>query len=247
MSSTGTQSGPEIPSESIAAPRPTDWQRWREVGLVILIAIAPSILTASLALFHPISGIQPSPNFRFAGALLHQVTSIFLVIYVLGRRKLTLKSLGLDFSRWTDLPIALGLAVAGLVLSFIFSTLIRNFSIGVTGHVPDMRDPRVIFAGTSTLLLLIYSGSSAVFEETIVRGYLTTEMVGLACPMWLASIASVLLQTSYHVYYGLSGAMVTSAYFIVFALYFSISKRLLPVILGHLFIDVTAVGLSFLR
>ena len=247
MSSTGTQPGLEVPSESQAAPRLTDWQRWRELGLLLAIAILPSILGATFILFHPVTGSSAGTNFRFAGGLLHQVTSILLVIYVLSRRGLNLKSLGLDFSRWTDFLVALGLAFAGFIVSATISILVRSLSAPMTGHAPDMRDARVIFAGASPLLMLIYSAGSSVFEETLVRGYVTTEMIGLACPVWLASIASVLLQTSYHVYYGLGGALVVSGHFIVFALYFSISRRLLPVILGHLIVDFAAVGMNYLR
>src|SRR5215472_2134030 len=83
MSSTGTQPGLEVPSESQAAPRLTDWQRWRELGLLLAIAILPSILGATFILFHPVTGSSAGTNFRFAGGLLHQVTSILLVIYVL--------------------------------------------------------------------------------------------------------------------------------------------------------------------
>src|SRR5579864_4226143 len=202
MSSTGTQAQPKLTSESEVSPQFTDWQRWGELGLVLLVAVVPYIFTATFAFFHPIAGIQNLTNLGFTRGLLHQVTCILLVIYVLNRRRLSLKSLGLDFSRLRDLFVAIGLAVAALAFTTIISLVIRHYG---TGRLLEMRDPRVIFAGGSPVLLLIYSAGASVFEETIVRGYVTTELAGLACPIWMASAISVLLQTSYHVYYGFGG------------------------------------------
>jgi len=92
--------------------------------------------------------------------------------------------------------------------------------------------------------MLVYAAGASFFEEIIVRGYVTTELIGLSSPVWLATMASVLLQTSYHVYYGFHGAIVASGTFIIFGFYFAVSRRLLPVILGHLFFDVIAIGFN---
>jgi membrane protease YdiL (CAAX protease family) len=91
-----------------------------------------------------------------------------------------------------------------------------------------------------------YAISAGIFEETLVRGYLMTEMIALGKPVWLATIASIVLQTSYHVYYGFAGALSISGLFIVFAVYFAFSRRLGPVILAHSCWDV-AVTLSRLH
>ena len=246
MSSPATQPA-EAPSELQSSPQPVDWQRWGELTLVLLITIAPSILSASFALSNPITRARSEANVGLIIGILHQVTGVLLVIYVLSRRGLNLKNLGLDFSRWTDWVIGLGLALGATFVTAVITVLIRRYGAVVTGHNPDIRDPRVIFAGVSTIQLLIYSACSAVFEETIVRGYVTTELVGLGWPIWFGSGISVLLQTSYHVYYGLEGAVLVSGYFIVFAFYFAISRRLLPVIVGHLLVDFAAIGFNHLR
>jgi membrane protease YdiL (CAAX protease family) len=67
-----------------------------------------------------------------------------------------------------------------------------------------------------------------------------TELIATSCPVWLATIASVALQTSYHLYYGVAGAGFVSFGFAVSAIYFARSRRLAPVILSHLFWDLTA-------
>jgi len=90
-------------------------------------------------------------------------------------------------------------------------------------------------------LLLSYGILAGIFEETLVRGYLMTEMIALGKPVWLAAIASIALQTSYHLYYGFAGALSISSVFIVFAIYFAFSRRLFPVILAHAFLDIFAM------
>jgi len=238
MDSTGTQPQLEIaaPDQSIERAQR---QRWLELGLVILLLIVPSILSASYALFHPVTDTRS--NFQLVGGLVRQVAGVLLVIYVLSRRGLGLKSIGLNSFRWTDLLKGVGLAFLAFIVTIINSVLVRAFSALLTGHAADMRDPRTIFGGISLIMFLIYSVSSAVFEETVVRGYVTTELIGLGRPIAQATLASIILQTSYHVYYGLGGALAVSGNFIVFALYFAKSRKLLPAILGHMFVDFAAV------
>ena len=118
------------------------------------------------------------------------------------------------------------------------SYFFRDYFGLIPGHTAYMRNaPAVFFEGVSPLMLA-YMVSSSFFEETVVRGYVTTELIGLACPVWLATLASILLQTSYHLYYGLAGSIVASAVFVVLALYFARYRRLSPIILGHLFVDL---------
>jgi membrane protease YdiL (CAAX protease family) len=52
---------------------------------------------------------------------------------------------------------------------------------------------------------------------------------------------SVVVQFSYHLYYGWEGAIALSFQFLVFALYYAHSRRILPVIVAHGFFDIYAV------
>jgi uncharacterized protein len=247
MDSTGTQTELAIASESRLSLSITQRQRWAELGVVVLIAVAPLTLSAITSLVHPkvissfAAGSGLSGGWRLAAGLLHQISSLLLILYLLSRRGQTLKSLGLTFDRWTDWPIGLGLALVGPFLSAILSLVVRSVSLLVTGHPPDMRDASMIFAGIPTGWFVVYALTAAVFEETIVRAYITSEMIGLATPVWLATLISVVLQTSYHVYYGLGGAMALSGIFVVSGIYFAISRRLLPLILAHFLFDLLAI------
>lgn len=245
MDSTGTQTGFEPTPPSEPASGITARHRWMELGLVLLIAVVPLTLSALGSLLYPRIPNRSPINFRMSSAFLHELSSLLLVFYLLSRRGEPFKSLGLAFDRWTDMLKGLGLALGGVFFSAILYAAVRSFTLATTGHPADVRDPKIIFAGMTLAWSIIYSAGSAVFEEVIVRGYLTTEMIALSCPVWLATLVSIALQTSYHVYYGIGGALGISGVFIVFGIYFARSRRLLPVILGHLFMDLWAVWANF--
>lgn len=246
MDSTGTQFAVETAPELKLVPAITPRQRWFELGLVILFAIAPITLSAIDVLLHYTTRSHIGLGIGVASRLLHEISSLLLIIYFLSRRGESLRAIGLGW-RGTDLLKGFGLAFGALFLSAFVQSFVRAFTVAVTNHNPDVRDPRVIFAGISPALMVIYSLSAAVFEETIVRAFVTSELIALSWPVWVASLSSVLLQTSYHVYYGLGGALTTSGMFIVFAIYFAKSRRLLPTILAHLFVDLYAVSMMFFR
>ncbi len=214
-------------------------QRWIDMGLVLLIAIVPFTLTASYALIHPIRQSAATINFHFLSNMLQEVSSMVLLVYILKRQGRGFASIGLNF-RWQDVFLGALLAFLGLVTSAVFSIFIRKFSLALTGVAADMRDPRIIFGGAAPYLLAAYGVTSSIFEETIVRGFLMTELWGVSCPVWLAIALSVIVQTSYHVYYGFAGALSISGIFLVFALFFARKRRLAPVILAHMYIDLLA-------
>ncbi len=90
------------------------------------------------------------------------------------------------------------------------------------------------------MISFLYLLAAPIFEETIVRAYLMTELIELSWPPWLAVVLSFLLQGSYHLYYGVSGAILVSAGFVVLSIYFAKSRRLMPVLLCHLLWDLCA-------
>jgi membrane protease YdiL (CAAX protease family) len=123
--------------------------------------------------------------------------------------------------------------VAGYAISLIwFFITLKN---------PQFPDTRFFFYGISLWVLVPFLFLNPFFEEMLVRGYLMTEVSGLCGSMLLATLISVALQTSYHLYYGLFGALVVGSGLSVLALYYAKSRRLMPVILAHLLWDLTAL------
>jgi membrane protease YdiL (CAAX protease family) len=108
------------------------------------------------------------------------------------------------------------------------------------GIIPDTRHVVDVGWKGRSVTEFIHCIFSPIFEEVLVRGYLMTEIIELGKPSGLAILASVILQTSYHVYYGFGTAVGLSGAFLVFAAYFSKRRRLMPIVLAHLFWDLTA-------
>ncbi len=71
------------------------------------------------------------------------------------------------------------------------------------------------------------------YEEMIARAFTMSEVEALTGSAGLAIAASVLLQTSYHLYLGLPNALAAGAAFLVSACYYARFRRVTPVILAH--------------
>jgi membrane protease YdiL (CAAX protease family) len=95
------------------------------------------------------------------------------------------------------------------------------------------------FAAISPWLLIPFLFVNPVFEETLVRGYLMTEIMQLRSSAITAIVFSVAIQTSYHLYYGAFGALTVGSGLAVLAIYYAKSRRLMPVTLAHLLWDLT--------
>lgn len=98
-----------------------------------------------------------------------------------------------------------------------------------------------MFESSSFWLLIPFVILNPFYEEILVRGYLMTEIIELRSSVVLATFVSIALQTSYHLYYGVVGALSVGGAFAVFALYYAKTRDLMPVILAHLFWDLTAL------
>ena len=63
----------------------------------------------------------------------------------------------------------------------------------------------------------------------------------------LAVTASNVLQTAYHLYQGLQLALCEGALFLFFSIYYAKTNRIMPVILAHLYIDLSGTLIFYLR
>jgi len=116
------------------------------------------------------------------------------------------------------------------------------FSYLMVGHGFQAWDNRAALFGANVGVLPIFIVLlNPFFEELLVRAYLITEVESLFTSTSLAVMASVTLQTSYHLYQGVPNAISLSAGFLLFSLYFVRTRRILPIILAHLYLDVGAV------
>jgi membrane protease YdiL (CAAX protease family) len=79
------------------------------------------------------------------------------------------------------------------------------------------------------------------FEELIVGAYTMSEVMNLGGTRALAVVVSVVAQMSYHLYQGVASSLALTLLFTVFSIYYIRTRRIVPVILAHLCLDLLAL------
>jgi membrane protease YdiL (CAAX protease family) len=210
--------------------------RWLELGLVLLVAFGGYFLSSFYILENGAGTGPPISNARWATDSLHKVTALLLLIYVLSRRSLRLRDLGL---RWSLKDVGTGLLISGVsfvayTLGWTVVQLVHHRMFGFWAQAPDVRG---LFANRSVQAIASFL-LNPFFEELIVRAYLMTEVLDLTGSSTLAVALSVAVQFSYHLYQGWAVAISLSLQFLVFALYYALSRRALPIIVAHALFDI---------
>jgi membrane protease YdiL (CAAX protease family) len=214
-------------------------RRWFEVCLVLLVAFGGHILSALYLLLHGPGAAPQASSFKSAGHILQEVTALLLLGYVLSRRGLRFRSLGL---RWSLSDVGMGLCVtaASYAAYGVGYMLVLTVHHLVYGSWADGPTPTDLFAHPS-LMEVPLALLNPFFEELIVRAYLMTEVIELTGSGTLAVVLSVFAQFSYHLYYGWGGAISVAFFFLALALYYVRSRRALPVIVAHGLSDIYAL------
>ena len=210
--------------------------RWFELALVLALTIGGSIISAVAILKYGVSMAPPSSNLRWVTSSFHEIFGFILLGYILRRRGRRFKDIGL---RWSWRDVAVGVAV--IVVSYVVYTrggrdlwLLHHALFGTFPLAPRTRD----LFGHGTYLMLLQMLINPFYEELIVRAYLMTEVIELTGSTWPAVLLSVVVQTSYHLYYGWWTALALGIQFLVFSLYFARWRRALPLAIAHGFYDI---------
>jgi len=232
---------PEQPSAAVSEAASRNRRRWFELALVMFLAFSGPLIR-SIALLH--SG-PSSPNqiamARWIEAAAHQIGILFLLGYILRQSGRTFCDIGF---RWSLMEVMEGLwlFVAAYVFYRVGAFLIHFGYLLLSGSYPHYVDSRQIF-GHMSLFVLPFWLLNPFYEEIVVRAYLMTEIRVLTGSVTLSAVASLLLQTSYHLYYGWAGALAIGIQFIAFVGYFAIWRRALPLAVAHGLFDI----LGFIR
>lgn len=206
---------------------------------MLLVAFGGSILGSLYILKN---GWNPSllrSNASLSIAILNELTALLLLTYVLSRRTLRFRDLGL---RWSLRDVGVGLLIAGISVGVyvLGSSIVRLVYYRMFGVLAHGANGGEFFAHTS-VAAISYCLLNPFFEELIVRAYLMSEVSDLTGSSTLAVAISVLVQFSYHLYYGWTEAISLSFMFLVFALYYALSRRALPIIIAHGLFDICAL------
>jgi len=209
--------------------------------LVLSAAFGPSIVDSVAAVLagpeaYAANGSSPS----LWENIVRQVIGLCLLCYVLFRQEPSLKSIGLDF-KISDVPISIVLTIVGYLSYWALLNLL------MISYYKSVGSPPVPWRGAGGVLGPTFSWAAAfmvivnpVFEELIVKAYVITEVTALTGSILLASLASVLLQDTYHLYQGWLNAAALTGLSLVTALYYAKFRRVLPVILCHFYFDAVA-------
>ena len=202
------------------------------VGLMAL----PSIFKAVFFFLHPEEGPRPElASWYFAGKLLADILFLVLLLHILRLNSETTADFTEPF-RGLDLLRGLGLAVGAYVATTV--TTVVLLSLGdPANRSAEPRAVEIFQVPVSPFYVLAILVNPFV-EETYVRGFLQTRLRQARESAGKIILFSVLLQTSYHIYQGVTSCLSLAPGFAIFAVYYQSSRRLWPVIIAHLLEDV---------
>lgn len=196
---------------------------------ILLVTIFPLIVNSVYLFAGAKSGTHPN----FVYSILWEMLSLSLLYFVLHRQGRSLKDIGFQF-RKTDI-------FHGVLLYLVLYFVVI---IAVTISPSFLQAPQnVDFLRTKmTVSYFAFIVINPFFEELIVRAYTMTELSFLIKKEELTVLASTIIQTSYHLYQGLIPALYTGIVFFVFSIYFAKTRKIVPVIMVHLLLDMTAIS-----
>jgi membrane protease YdiL (CAAX protease family) len=228
-----SSSAEAIRHEQSPQSAPTPAHRWTDLGLVLMFPFVPSIANSVYLLWHS----QPArlTNGTILSGFFAEVSTLILFAVLYCRQGRKLSALGLGF-QWTDLPKGLGL----FFISFT-AFWVASYTVARLGHTIPFSWSAGMLSATSPWYVVPFLFLNPFFEEIVVRGYLMTEIIELRSSTVMATLISLAFQTSYHVHYGILGALCLALGLAFFAVYYAKSRRLMPVILAHLFWDLTTL------
>ena len=225
------------PNSGLGVPAGTRGQRWFELCLVSLVAFSGPFWGAVYIFENPSNPWFPASNARFLVGILHEIIALSLLAYVLSRRSLRFRDLGF---RWSLRDTGIGLLIAAIAwvaydLGYFAVQLTHYRIFGVWAPAPS---PRSLVLPHHSVAAIPYFLLSPFFEEMIVRAYLMTEIASLTGSSTIAIVISVGVQFSYHLYQGWTQALSISFMFLVFAIYYALRRRALPIIVSHGLFDI---------
>jgi uncharacterized protein len=226
-----------------------------ETWFVELAFLVPGVLAAVDLLLQHVGGVanitrfptlvpgHPLENF-IVGMINYLEVGVVVPLALLLLSRTGQRPAGLGLTRpWAsrDLWPGIGLAGAGLGVSLAAGYILLPLEHGPLfnsvpiGHVPHYY---VIYG-------IAISATTAITEETLVSGYLLTRLEQLGWdPRW-ALVLSLILRTSYHVYYGL-GFLLTIPTGYLFTRSFQKHRRLARPIIAHFLYDAILITISVL-
>lgn len=223
----------EAPLEPIADSKR---YRWFEVSLVLLIACGGGFLNSLFLLRNGRGTLPYVQDSRWTIAIFQELTGLLLLGYVLSRRRMRFRNLGL---RWSlgDLGYGLVVAIAAYLAYAVGYFFVHSLHRALFSAGPSGVTAREMFGHPSIMAVPLFL-LNPFFEELIVRAYPMTEVRGLTGSWTLSAAMSIAVQFSYHLHYGWEGAIALSFQFLVFSIYYARTQRATPIVVAHGIFDI---------
>jgi membrane protease YdiL (CAAX protease family) len=229
-----------------------------ETRFVMLAFLLPVVTSAVLVLAQHLSGVSDitrTQNILKGQPFANMILEIFaylsvaavvpLALFLLARTGQSPSVLGLGVPRFKrDVIPGLGIGAAAfglevlILIPFVLllahhSSLFNSVSVG---HEPKY----YVIWGLTT------SATTAIAEEVIVNGYLITRLGQLGWTPRSSLILSLILRTSYHVYYGL-GFILTVPFGYLVTRSFQKHHKLNRPIVAHFLFDAILITIAILK
>lgn len=184
---------------------------------------------------HPYTLMQQ--RYRLAAGLIEEAGALFLLWYVMGRQGKTRRDIGWN-PQLADLPRAIGLFLLVMVAGWFGYYGVQSWYYAHSGHYLAARSLQSMLGFGISALSIAYACLNPFCEELIVRAYTITEVLSLGGTRTLAVVVSVVVQLSYHLYQGWVNVLWLAPVFLVVSIYYVRTRRIVPVILVHLAMDL---------
>ncbi|TXD82393.1 CPBP family intramembrane metalloprotease [Subsaximicrobium wynnwilliamsii] len=176
----------------------------------------------------------------WGGIIILHWTSVFVIMRFLKSEGKTLADIGYKLSRKGTLLLVGGYFLIAFLLVVGIEVMLSNVELdnsrfgNLSGLIPKTTPHRLFF-----LFLVLSTG---LCEEIVYRGFAINQLEKIGLNKWLALIIAALIFIGIHGINAYSGSFIF--YFgggIMFGLVFLFSKRLLPSIILHLAINLSAM------
>jgi membrane protease YdiL (CAAX protease family) len=224
---------PALHDETFQTPR----RRLLTLCLVLFVSFGHFIASS---VYYSMGGTAPT-NSRQQGArllsgLIAEAGSLALLWYVLSERGRTWKNIGWNLEAMDPLRAA-GLVLGSVLGGYLMWYLVQVACYSFFGHYLAPKSMRGLLGFGISGFSVAFVCLNPFFEELIVRGYLMSEILDLGGKGFWAILISIAVQMSYHLYQGFANGIMLTAGFAVFSIYFWKTRRVVPVVLAHFFMD----------
>ena len=219
-----------------------------ETLVVLSLSLLASAVFAILTLFEfPVEGArvasvsQSTMLARQVLGSLFGLAPVWLVVYLVRRSGEGVRALGLRADRVRD-DVVHGIALFAVVGLAGIGVYLAAVELGVNRFVVPV--PPLGHWWTVPVLVLD-AVEAALLEEVVVVAYLVTRLRQLGLTESASVGASALLRGTYHLYQGWGGFLGNLAMGALFGTVFSRTRRVWPIVVAHLLLDVGA-GLGYI-